>query len=80
MEGKSRLNILNGLYVYLNILQEFVEKYRKNGSIKDGIVDEHSLLLFIQFSAERPKRNRRGVDISGTFLGAVSPLYLLFYS
>jgi hypothetical protein len=52
----TRVYMLN--YVYLNKLQEFVEKYRKNGSIKDDIVDEHSLLLFIQFSAERPKRNR----------------------
>lgn len=45
-------------------------KYQKTGFIKDSIVDEHSLLLFIQFSAERPKQNRRGGDILGTFLGA----------
>jgi hypothetical protein len=41
------------------------------------IVDEHSLLLFIKFSAERPKRDRRGNDISGTFLGAVRTYSLI---
>jgi hypothetical protein len=51
--------------------QEFVETFLKSGMIKDSIVDEHSLLLFIKFSAERPKRNRRGIDIPGTFVGAV---------
>ena len=40
--------------------------------IKDDIVDEHLLLLYIKYSAERPKRTRRGDDIPGTFLGAVS--------
>ncbi|KAJ7736388.1 hypothetical protein B0H14DRAFT_3612750, partial [Mycena olivaceomarginata] len=35
------------------------------------IVDEHSLLLFIIFCAERPKRTRKGIDIPGTFIGAL---------
>lgn len=30
------------------------------------------MLLFIKFSAERPKRSRKGEDIPGTFVGAVS--------
>ncbi|KAJ7463292.1 hypothetical protein FB451DRAFT_464369 [Mycena latifolia] len=38
--------------------------------IDDAIVDEHSLLLYIKFCAERPKRTRRGMPIEGTFLGA----------
>jgi len=51
--------------------QEFVERFLKSGMIKDSIVDEHSLLLFIKFSAERPKCNCHGIDIPGTFVGAV---------
>lgn len=46
----------------------------RSGKIKDDIVDEHSLLLFIEYSAEHPKRNRRGEDLPGTFIGAVSSI------
>ncbi|KAJ7027044.1 hypothetical protein C8F04DRAFT_1399692 [Mycena alexandri] len=46
--------------------------------IPDNIVDEHSLLLYIKFCAERPKRDRKGNDIPGTFVGA-SQLKKLFF-
>ncbi|KAJ7835416.1 hypothetical protein B0H13DRAFT_2240081 [Mycena leptocephala] len=48
------------------------------GEVRDTIVDEHSLLLFIKYSAERPKRNRRGVGIPGTRIGA-SQIKKLFF-
>ncbi|KAJ6493137.1 hypothetical protein C8R45DRAFT_1136097 [Mycena sanguinolenta] len=57
---------------------EFAEKALASKEILDNKVDEHSLLLFIKFPAERPKRNRRGVDIPGTFIGA-SQLKKLFF-
>ncbi|KAJ6542561.1 hypothetical protein B0H19DRAFT_1267814 [Mycena capillaripes] len=57
---------------------EFVGIARKTGKIPDDIVDEHSLLLFIVFCAERPKQTRKGFDIPGTFIGA-SQLQKLFF-
>ncbi|PPR00168.1 LOW QUALITY PROTEIN: hypothetical protein CVT26_008887 [Gymnopilus dilepis] len=34
--------------------------------------DVHHLLLYIWHTSERPKRDRRGIDLVGTFLGVVS--------
>ncbi|KAF8236455.1 hypothetical protein L208DRAFT_1251679 [Tricholoma matsutake] len=61
--------------------EEFVQHALHRGEMKDAIVDEHSLLCFINFCAERCKRDHRGNDISGTFLGAVhlSSLQLSVY-
>lgn len=60
--------------------QSWVELALSQQQISDRIVDEHSLLLYIKYTAERPKRTRRGYDIPGTFPGAVglvrSPLKL----
>jgi hypothetical protein len=58
--------------LYSLLQQEFIEKFMATGAIRDAIVDDHSLLLFIKYSAERPKRNRRKVDMPGMFVGAVS--------
>ncbi|KAF9018420.1 hypothetical protein BDZ89DRAFT_960176 [Hymenopellis radicata] len=49
------------------------------GEIKDKIVDEHSLLLFIRYSALRPKRDRRRNSIPDTRLGA-SQIKKLFFA
>jgi hypothetical protein len=68
------------VWLTICLLQDFVERARKKEEIQDDIVDEHSLLLFIKFSAERPKRDRRGQDIPGTFPGAVSVSLLHFLS
>ncbi|KAJ7771090.1 hypothetical protein DFH07DRAFT_953710 [Mycena maculata] len=57
---------------------EFVRRSIDVKKIPDSIVDEISLLLFIQFSAERPKRTRKGHDIPGTRVGA-SQLKKLFF-
>jgi hypothetical protein len=54
--------------------KEYTGKALKAGKITDHIVDEHSLLLYINFCAERPKRTRKGADIPGTFIGAVGCL------
>jgi hypothetical protein len=47
----------------------------KQGEIKDKIIDEHAILLYIEYSAEREKKTRRGVPIPGSRLGAV---YIFF--
>ncbi|KAJ7154733.1 hypothetical protein C8R46DRAFT_442730 [Mycena filopes] len=57
---------------------EFKTIMLKQGKIKDGIVDEHSLLLYIEYNAEREKLTRRGEPIPGTRLGA-SQLKKLFF-
>ena len=60
-------------------LQEFLDLALKKGEIQDRIIDEHHLLLYIRFCAERPKRTRKGCDIPGTFIGAVCfRFYLVF--
>ncbi|KAJ7476613.1 hypothetical protein FB451DRAFT_1460853 [Mycena latifolia] len=35
------------------------------GEVRDDIVDEHSLLCFVKYSAERPKLTRSGAEIPG---------------
>ncbi|KAF5370507.1 hypothetical protein D9615_010341 [Tricholomella constricta] len=40
------------------------------GEMRDNVVDEHALLLFLKFSAARCARNRRGEDKPGTRIGA----------
>ncbi|KAJ7727166.1 hypothetical protein B0H14DRAFT_2640954 [Mycena olivaceomarginata] len=48
------------------------------GKIKDDIIDEHAILLYIEYSAECEKRTRRGMPIPGSWLGA-SQLKKLFF-
>ncbi|PPQ79199.1 hypothetical protein CVT24_012739, partial [Panaeolus cyanescens] len=50
--------------------QEFCAQALQQGQIKDEIIDEHHILLYIRFCSERPKRDRRGRDIPNTFIGA----------
>ncbi|KAF8517098.1 hypothetical protein JB92DRAFT_3307239, partial [Gautieria morchelliformis] len=50
--------------------QMFCEQAHSDGKIQDCIVGEHSLLLFIDWCATRPKRNRKGEELPGTFIGA----------
>jgi hypothetical protein len=70
MGGEFRITPLYRLFIDWS-LQEFVRIAMAKGDIQDGIVDEHSLLCFINYNAERPKRTRKGLEIPGTFIGAV---------
>ncbi|KAJ7692293.1 hypothetical protein B0H17DRAFT_1159658 [Mycena rosella] len=49
---------------------EFLGIARDTTQIMDDIVDEHALLLFIKYNAEREKRTRKGASIPGTHLSA----------
>lgn len=58
----------------------FLQHALEAGKVRDDIVDEHSLLLFIDFSANRCRRDRRGEYIPGTRIGAVHTfLYIILY-
>ncbi|KAF9487871.1 hypothetical protein BDN71DRAFT_1594253 [Pleurotus eryngii] len=48
----------------------FVEWGIKQRLLRDGIVDEHSMLLYGFYTANRPQHNRRGEDIPNTCVGA----------
>ncbi|KAF8800373.1 hypothetical protein BYT27DRAFT_7117820 [Phlegmacium glaucopus] len=48
----------------------FLRHALEAGRVRDDIVDEHSLLLFIDFSANRCRRDRRGEYIPNTRVGA----------
>jgi hypothetical protein len=58
------------------ISKVFLQHALEAGKVLDDIVDEHSLLLFIEFSANRCRRDRRGEYIPGTRIGAVRSTYL----
>ncbi|EDR04062.1 uncharacterized protein LACBIDRAFT_330862 [Laccaria bicolor S238N-H82] len=51
-------------------LQIFQKEALAAGKLRDDIVDEHALLLFIDFCARRCKRDRRGEYILNTRIGA----------
>ncbi|KDR65639.1 hypothetical protein GALMADRAFT_148552 [Galerina marginata CBS 339.88] len=50
--------------------EEFCSNSLKEGKIKHRIIDKPHLHLYIRFCSERPKRNRNGMEIPGTFIGA----------
>jgi hypothetical protein len=56
----------------------FLQHALEAGKVRDNIVDEHSLLLFIDFSANRCRRDRRGEYIPGTRIGAVRDISFSF--
>jgi hypothetical protein len=58
----------------------FLQHALEAGKVRDDIVDEHSLLVFIDFSANRCRRDRHGEYIPGTRIGAVRTfLYIIIY-
>ncbi|KAJ7098524.1 hypothetical protein B0H15DRAFT_945042 [Mycena belliarum] len=77
-EGNRRTGGLKTQAAMVKAWNEFTAIALAARDIDDTIVDEHSLLLYIKFCAERPKRTRRGMPIDGTFLGA-SHLKKLFF-
>lgn len=53
--------------------QLFLHEARLKLEIRDDIVDEHSLILFINWCGTREQLNRKFEYIPGTRIGAVSP-------
>ncbi|KAJ7675075.1 hypothetical protein B0H17DRAFT_1140512 [Mycena rosella] len=77
-EGNRRAGGLKTQTAMVKAWNEFVEIALASWEIDNRIVDEHSLLLYIKYCAERNKCTRKGVPIEGTFLGA-SHLKKLFF-
>ncbi|CAA7260308.1 unnamed protein product [Cyclocybe aegerita] len=50
--------------------QIFLEHALAEGKVRDDIVDEHSLLVYLEFSSNRCRRNKRGEYIPNTRVGA----------
>ncbi|KAJ3491746.1 hypothetical protein NLJ89_g11307 [Agrocybe chaxingu] len=50
--------------------QIFLDRALAEGKVRDDIVDEHSLLVFLEFSVNRCRRNKRGEYIPNTRVGA----------
>ncbi|KAF9039035.1 hypothetical protein BJ165DRAFT_1407286 [Panaeolus papilionaceus] len=50
--------------------KEFCTHALECGQIRDEIIYGYHILLYIRFCSERPKRDRKGNDIPGTFIGA----------
>ncbi|KAK7008284.1 hypothetical protein R3P38DRAFT_2551619 [Favolaschia claudopus] len=77
-EGNRRAGGIKTQNAVKKDFQEWQAMAREHGKIKDNIIDEHALLLYINSSAEREKKTRRGVPISNSRLGA-SQLKKLFF-
>ncbi|KAK7027621.1 hypothetical protein R3P38DRAFT_3315205 [Favolaschia claudopus] len=58
-----------------NIFLEFALKHK---GLKDRIVDELALLYYLEYTGERCKRTRKGIEIPGTRVGA-SQIKKLFF-
>ncbi|KAK7007235.1 hypothetical protein R3P38DRAFT_2554066, partial [Favolaschia claudopus] len=77
-EGNRRAGGIKTQNAVKKDFQEWQTTARERGKIKDNIIDEHALLLYIAHSAEREKKTRRGVPIPRSRLGA-SQLKKLFF-
>ncbi|KAF8130928.1 hypothetical protein K438DRAFT_1643350, partial [Mycena galopus ATCC 62051] len=77
-EGNRRPHGIRTQNSMVKAWDDFTAMALQRNKIKDNIVDEHALLLFIEHSAEREKLTQRGLPIPGTRLGA-SQLKKLFF-
>ncbi|KAJ7019185.1 hypothetical protein C8F04DRAFT_916431, partial [Mycena alexandri] len=77
-EGNRRIGGIRTQKAVVKDFNEWQSIARKQGDIKDAIIDEHAILLYIEYCAEREKKTRRGVPIPGSRLGA-SQLKKLFF-
>ncbi|KAL1714102.1 hypothetical protein EV715DRAFT_295461 [Schizophyllum commune] len=77
-EGYRRAGGIKTQRSCVKALDRFMDTALAEGKIKDRIVDVHCLLLFIEYSATRPRLDKRGRDILGSRVGA-SQLKKLFF-
>ena len=59
------------LIIFAFLSKVFLQHALEAGKVRDDIVDEHSLLLLIDFLANHCRRDRCGEYIPGTRIGAV---------
>ncbi|KAJ7743063.1 hypothetical protein B0H14DRAFT_3607425 [Mycena olivaceomarginata] len=77
-EGNRRIGGIRTQNAVVKDFNEWQTMALKLGKIKDKIIDEHTILIYIEYSAEREKKTRRGAPIAGSRLGA-SQLKKLFF-
>ena len=65
------VNFCLTVIAFFSSLKVFLQHALEAGKVRDDIVDEHSLLLFIDFLANRCRHDRCGEYIPGTRIGAV---------
>ncbi|KAF9555338.1 hypothetical protein CPC08DRAFT_753114 [Agrocybe pediades] len=77
-EGNRRKGGIKTQKSVVKAWEEFCAQVLSKGEIKDTIIDEHHLLLFIRYSAQRPKRKPRGGELPGTRIGAMAKVGIGF--
>jgi hypothetical protein len=58
--------------------QGFLERKLATKELRDKLVDEHCMLLWIKYNSERLKMDRKGISIPNSRVGAVSSISLCF--
>ncbi|KAF5373795.1 hypothetical protein D9758_000952 [Tetrapyrgos nigripes] len=69
-QGHRRLGGKQAQAQIVRSFNKFLDESLFAGKILDRIVDEHSLLLFIDWTFDRPKLSSRGIELPGTHVGA----------
>ncbi|KAJ3730396.1 hypothetical protein C8R42DRAFT_650031, partial [Lentinula raphanica] len=77
-EGNQRAGGRKTQAALVKLIEEYIDKALFAKTIRDRIIDETFLLQFIEHNAIRPKRSRRGAEITGTYLGASQQKKLFF--
>ncbi|KAJ3752657.1 hypothetical protein EV360DRAFT_75166 [Lentinula raphanica] len=77
-EGNRRAGGRKTQAVLVKLIEEYIDKALFAKTIRDRIIDETFLLQFIEHNVIRPKRSRRGAEITGTYLGASQQKKLFF--
>ncbi|KAF9062011.1 hypothetical protein BDP27DRAFT_1369177 [Rhodocollybia butyracea] len=77
-EGNRRPGGLKTQEALVKLIFEFQAMALATKKIRDVIIDEHYMLLLIEYTATRPKRTRRGLPIPGTFVGASQQKKIFF--
>ncbi|KAJ3776228.1 hypothetical protein FB446DRAFT_683067 [Lentinula raphanica] len=77
-EGNRRAGGRKTQAALVKLIEEYIDKALFAKTIRDRIIDETFLLQFIEHNAIRPKRSRRGAEITGTYLGASQQKKLFF--
>ncbi|OJA18891.1 hypothetical protein AZE42_10876 [Rhizopogon vesiculosus] len=69
-EGNRRKGGIKTQAVMKRLWDRFLGDALEKGHVRDDIINEHALLLFIQWNGEICKFNKLGQDLPGTFVGA----------
>lgn len=68
--------VRRGSYMRFKLTETYFQKFLRlklsTKELRDDIVDEHCLLLWIEYNATRLKLDRKGTPIPNTRVGAVS--------